>query len=227
MANRKISIYKYVRLGKSWRYCKPVIGANNKIKPNWVIIPGGKEEYHDEGAYYLNIAGQWKCVGTNPAEAVAARKRELVRLAAQAEGLDVQPDTHKEDKQSGSTLSDAITAYLNHINEAVTRGNRRPRTYTNAKHILGEFQRFSKIHYLGEVTKQTLFEYVAWAKSQSPSGSARTAQNKFIRVNQFFKFSGINIAKNCDGPRVPKNPPVDVYDDEQIKKFFAAWRVRA
>ena len=30
MANRKISIYKYVRLGKNWRYCKPVVGANNK-----------------------------------------------------------------------------------------------------------------------------------------------------------------------------------------------------
>jgi hypothetical protein len=94
MAHRKISIYKYVRLGKSWRYCKPVTGANNKIKPNWVIIPGGKEEYHDEGSYYLNIAGQWKQVGPDPAEAVAARKRELVRLAAQAEGLDVQPDTN-------------------------------------------------------------------------------------------------------------------------------------
>jgi hypothetical protein len=85
-----------------------------------------------------------------------------VRLAAQAEGLDVKPDTHKEDEQSG-TVTDAVKAYLDNIQEAIAVGNRRPRTFTNAKHILAEFQQLSKKKYLKEVTRQVLFEYVAWA----------------------------------------------------------------
>jgi hypothetical protein len=34
--NRRVSVWKYVKIGDRWRYCKPVYGANNKIKPHWV-----------------------------------------------------------------------------------------------------------------------------------------------------------------------------------------------
>jgi hypothetical protein len=30
--NRRVSVWKYVRIGKKWRYCKPVVGKNGKIK---------------------------------------------------------------------------------------------------------------------------------------------------------------------------------------------------
>lgn len=82
MANRKVSIYKYVRLTSGWRYCKPVTGANNKLKPDWVITPDGKQEHHPEGNYYLNIGGEWVLAGGDAGEAVKAQKRELAVLAA-------------------------------------------------------------------------------------------------------------------------------------------------
>ena len=34
--NRRVSVWKYVRIGKKWRYCKPAVGKNGKIKPEWV-----------------------------------------------------------------------------------------------------------------------------------------------------------------------------------------------
>jgi hypothetical protein len=40
MANKKVSAWQYIRTGSGWRYCKPVLGANNKIKPNWVLNQG-------------------------------------------------------------------------------------------------------------------------------------------------------------------------------------------
>jgi hypothetical protein len=38
--NRRVSVWKYVRVGKKWRYCKPSIGKNGKIKPDLVIVKG-------------------------------------------------------------------------------------------------------------------------------------------------------------------------------------------
>lgn len=33
MANKKISIWLHCKTAKGWRYCRPVYGKNNKIKP--------------------------------------------------------------------------------------------------------------------------------------------------------------------------------------------------
>jgi len=38
--NRRVSVWKYVRIGKKWRYCKPAVGKNGKIKPDRVIVQG-------------------------------------------------------------------------------------------------------------------------------------------------------------------------------------------
>jgi len=72
------SIYKYVRTSKRWRYCKPIYGKNNKLKPDAVLVDG-KEELHTEGAYYLNADGQWEKVGTSAATAQDEQRRRLAR----------------------------------------------------------------------------------------------------------------------------------------------------
>jgi hypothetical protein len=48
----KLTIYKYVRTGKGWRYCKAAFYPNGKIKPN-VVLVGDAEEKHPEGSYRL------------------------------------------------------------------------------------------------------------------------------------------------------------------------------
>ena len=40
--NRRVSVWKYVRVGKKWRYCKPCVGKNGKTKPNWLSLKAGK-----------------------------------------------------------------------------------------------------------------------------------------------------------------------------------------
>ena len=39
----KLSIYKYVRTDKGWRYCKAAFHPNGKIKPNVVFVSGVEE----------------------------------------------------------------------------------------------------------------------------------------------------------------------------------------
>jgi hypothetical protein len=46
--------------------CKPALGKNGKIKPDWVIVKG-REEHHSEGNFYVHrYEGSkeiWKKVG--------------------------------------------------------------------------------------------------------------------------------------------------------------------
>lgn len=72
----KLSIYKYVRTSKGWRYCKAAFHPNGKINPNIVII-GGIEEKHSDGRYFLNVNNQWTDVGE---DALDAQHKRLLRL---------------------------------------------------------------------------------------------------------------------------------------------------
>src|SRR5437773_8491438 len=52
--NRRVSVWKYVRLKNGrWRYCKPAVAKNGKIKADWVIVKG-KHQRHLEGTFYLH-----------------------------------------------------------------------------------------------------------------------------------------------------------------------------
>jgi integrase/recombinase XerD len=72
----KLSIYKYVRTDKGWRYRKAAFHPNGKIKPN-VVVVSGIEEKHAEGRYFLNFNNQWIDVGE---EALDAQRKRLLRL---------------------------------------------------------------------------------------------------------------------------------------------------
>ena len=78
MANRKASIWTYKKVDGKWRYCKPLIGRNNKIKPE----PGV--------AYYIRWRDGGKTVWrkcSSAADATVAVERQEAYLTAFAHGL--------------------------------------------------------------------------------------------------------------------------------------------
>jgi integrase/recombinase XerD len=52
MANREVNLTKRVQPPQGWRYCRVLLSANGRVKPD-VVVVNGKEERHPEGAYYL------------------------------------------------------------------------------------------------------------------------------------------------------------------------------
>ena len=79
MAISKYSLYKYVKVDSTWRYCKAAYHENSKIKPD-VVFVNAKEwllEKHPEGRYYMNHNGQWLDAGTDALEAQRKRKQRL------------------------------------------------------------------------------------------------------------------------------------------------------
>ena len=71
----KLTIYKHVRTGSGWRYCKAAFHPSGKIKPN-VVVVSGVEEKHTEGRYFL-INNRWIDVGL---DALEAQRKRLLRL---------------------------------------------------------------------------------------------------------------------------------------------------
>jgi integrase/recombinase XerD len=49
--NREVNLTKRVLTAHGWRYCRVVLAANGRVKPDLVVV-NGKQEGHPEGAYY-------------------------------------------------------------------------------------------------------------------------------------------------------------------------------
>ena len=226
--NRRVRVWKHVRLADGkWRYCRPVLDAKGKIVPDMVRV-NRCEEHHPEGTYvisYYNPSLTWKNCGPKPADAIAAAERQRALFKAMEHGIVERPNHAR----TTGTIDAAVTTYLQELEAKVGNGSKRPQTYSASKQILREFQAYCERtgkKSLSKITKLDLLNYAGWAYQRSPTQSRRTANTKFIRVNQFLKAQGILVATNADAPKYTKNPPVLVYSEEQLEKFFAACNPR-
>lgn len=79
MGISKYTLYKYVKVDGTWRYCKAAYHDNAKIKPDIVFVDAKKklEEKHPEGRYYMSHNGRWIDAGTDALEAQRKRKQRL------------------------------------------------------------------------------------------------------------------------------------------------------
>jgi site-specific recombinase XerD len=156
---------------------------------------------------------------TQPADAVAAERQRTLFKAIE-HGIVERP----KKSQTTGTIDEAVTAYLEELHARVGNATKRPQTYSASKQILREFQSWCERkgkNSLSKINKLDLLNYAGWAYEQSPTKSRRTANTKFVRVNQFLKAQGISVATHADAPKYTKNAPVLVYAEEDLAKFFA------
>jgi len=222
--NRRVSVWKYVRIGKNWRYCKPAVGKNGKIKSDWVIVKG-KEEHHPEGNFYLHrYEGDkeiWKKIGPNAQEAVNAADFESTYLTARAKGIPVkQIDT--------PTLS--IKAAAHGWLEDVKLSNR-PETYELYEHTVRQFQEWNsnggphRINVV-DLTRKDLLEYRKWLLDNE-NNSARTAGNKLTRISQWYRDSlklkpGEGLITTRDTRLGVTDREPEIFTADELQKFFKA-----
>jgi len=74
MAKPRFTLYKHIKIGGTWRYCRAAVAVNNKVKPHIVVV-GGTEEKHEDGSYCVRHKNQWIEVGNDPAEALRRRTK--------------------------------------------------------------------------------------------------------------------------------------------------------
>jgi integrase len=91
------------------------------------------------------------------------------------------------------------------------------------KQTLEEFRKVSKKAILSDITREDLLWYKQWLVERGRS--LRTAGNKMLRVNQFYRAamglrSGEGLVTVKDGKFVEKEP--EVYTDDELDAFFKA-----
>jgi integrase/recombinase XerD len=214
MANREVNLTKRVQTPHGWRYCRVVLSANWRVKPD-VVIVNGKEERHPEGAYYL----EWRegakrvrlSVGKDPADASARRLRKEAELNATNNGVTVVPDG-----QNGHpSLAGAVAEFLDE-----TKLTKKRKTHSAYSTALNYFlESCPKLH-VEDVERKDLLKFSAFLRDEKDQ-APRSVYNKFENVMTFLKAQGIRglIGKN-DWPRFVEEEP-EVYEREELDTLFA------
>jgi len=91
------------------------------------------------------------------------------------------------------------------------------------RQTLSEFRQFSKKTLLSDITREDLLRYKQWLIGRGRS--LRTAGNKMLRVNQFYRAAmglrpGEGLVTVKDGKFVEREP--EVYTDDELDAFFKA-----
>jgi hypothetical protein len=211
--NREVNLTKRVQTPLGWRYCTVVQSANGRVKPD-VVLVGGKQETHKEGAYYL----EWRegskrvrlSVGKDPADASARRLRKEAELNAVNNGVSVLPEGQNGPKSVAAAVADFLDE---------TKLTKKPKTLAAYSTALAYFIESCHKLNLEEIDRKDLLKFSAFLrddKDQAP----RSVYNKFENVMTFLKAQGIRgLAGKNDWPRFTEEEP-EIYEKEELEKLF-------
>jgi integrase/recombinase XerD len=215
MANREVNLTKRIETAQGWRYCRVVLSANGRVKPD-VVIVNSREERHAEGAYYL----EWRegskrvrlSVGKDAADASARRLRKEAELNAINNGIGVVP----ENAHGNRSLAAAVTEYLDE-----TKLTKKAKTHAAYSTALAYFQESCHKLFLHEIERRDLLKFSAFLREEKEQ-SPRSVYNKFENIMTFLKAQGIRglVGKN-DWPRFTEEEP-EIYEQEELDRLFAA-----
>jgi integrase/recombinase XerD len=216
MANREVNLTKRVQTPHGMRYCRVLLSANGRVRPDLVFV-NGKEERHPEGAYYL----EWRegskrvrlSVGKDAADASARRLRKEAELNALNNGVTVVPENGDNGHRS---VAAAVAEFLDE-----TKLTKKPKTLAAYTTALDYFTQSCPKLYLQDIERKDLLKFCAFlrdTKQQAP----RSVYNKFENLMAFLKAQGIRglVGKN-DWPRYTEEEP-EIYEPEELTNLFSA-----
>jgi integrase len=206
----------YVKVGGRWRYVKPVVGKNNKLRPGYAVI-GGVATHVPNAAYYIRYREGsriiWrKC--SSAVDATVARERQEAYFTAFVHGL--TPKQQWDKTPPPATMSDVLLPWLEEY-----RLSHQPESHALMVQTLNEFNNWCRKNIIAKIATVDLLRYRAWLidKKRSP----RTAANKMLRVNQFIR--SVRGLREGEGPVSVKHAKFvelepTVFNDDVLTAFF-------
>jgi len=228
MGISRYTLYKYVRIDGSWRYCKAAYHDNNKIKPDivFVNVKEGLLEKHPEGRYYMSHNGGWIDAGTDALEAQRKRKQRLTldeynRLS----GATPAKNTGAPLVAGRITLAAAAEKYFANCE---ARGLD-PESIRKYRAAVDPFVQHCGVTCLDECpdNKRVLLNYMGWLRKQpvperKHGNPKRAIANKVGDVRIFLKEFGITkLLKKNEEPKYHKKIVV-AHPDEELDVLYGA-----
>jgi len=160
--NREVNLTKRIQTPDGLRYCRVVLSANGRVKPD-VVVVNSKEERHPEGAYYL----EWRegskrirlSIGKDAAPATARRLQKEAELNARNNGVAVVPENGQN--EHGILLADAIRDFLEE--KALQR---KKKTHADYETALKYFQQSCTKHYLSDMNRKDLLAFSVYCRDE-------------------------------------------------------------
>ena len=214
MANREVNLTKRVQTPHGWRYCRVLLSANGRVKPD-VVVVNGKEERHSEGAYYL----EWRegskrvrlSVGKDPADASARRLRKEAELNAVNNGVTVVPDNGNGHRSLSRRRSPSSWTKPS--------SQRSPRHWPLTATALSYFTESCHKLNLNDIDRRDLLKFSAFLrdeKEQSPRSCLQQVRKR-NDVSEGKRDSWVSRKERW--PRYMEEEP-EIYEQEELDKLF-------
>jgi integrase len=211
----KLTIYKYVRTDKGWRYCKAAFHPNGKIKPSFVVV-GGVEEKHPEGSYFVNRCNQWIAVGGDALEAQRKRKLMLNQIEYERLAGNRRPDTipgrpSVVEFSGRKVIKDEVEAYLANLELA-----KRPhRTVQSKRRFLTGFLSIIPKKFADEFCRNDMLTF---RNTRLQTYDPKYVDTMMMCVVTFFnRWLKIKLGvEKSDWPEYDANDPEPYLDDEIV-----------
>ncbi|MFZ3262460.1 MAG: phage integrase SAM-like domain-containing protein [Terriglobales bacterium] len=204
---RKPAVSVYIRIRNSatgkQQLCPAVWQQKNKKLKAGFCLVGGQEEEHPEGTYNLRYAvngvSRWETLEGVADDVVRIRMERREQLAHPKgvlakyvrNGITVRPQTPAEPTPEHYGLADEIKTYLGNVEKLA------PRTYTNYKLTLSQFQESCGKIFVHQITKQDLQAFDSFLLKRGDED--RTRANKIQHL--------VTFLRNKEGRRA--GPPIE------------------
>jgi integrase len=230
MGISRCTLYKYVKVDGTWRYCKAAYHDNGKIKPDIVFmnVKQALLEKHTEGRYYMSHNGSWINASADALDAQRKRKQRLAlnefnRLSGKGSA---QSSVVLSDSPGKITLAAAAEKYFSNCE---ARGLD-PESIRKYRAAVDPFVEHCGVTYVDECrdNKQVLLNYMGWLRKQpvpkrKHSNPERTLANRVGDVRIFLKEFGITkLLKKNEEPKYHEKKVVAHPDDELDVLYGAA-----
>lgn len=216
MANRKVKLLRYCKTELGWRRYPVAVGRNGRLRPSYVIVDGRQREYpegHYELLYYEGSKAIYENVGSNAAEALAARDRKIHLLSAKASASLAGAKLLEEPGRAH--LSKQLTRFVT-------------KTEDRGSLVAAKGYRFAGEEFLSIVGKSFADEITdedigLYHRQLRKRGCAeRTILNRHRAVKAFLRDAGVPVHTIMKvSPKAETTLP-QVYTPDELKAFFGS-----
>lgn len=204
------SLIKYLKVNGKWQFV-PIQKVNGLLRPDTIMV-SGKPVKSSEGSFYI----QWKVGAKRRRESVGTSPRAAVEsLRIKQDELNSTTPLQLSKSAEELTLVDACARFLRDIR--ATRSDATHRTYlVQTKWFL---KHTSKL-LIKDITRDDIMEL--FAKGRDEGSDQKTINKRIVVVLAVLRNAGHPLQlKKGDWPKTA-DPDPEVYEHEELKKFFAA-----
>ena len=182
MANRSVSVWKSVKVGDRWKYCRPVIGKIRKFGPIGSTSTGTRSTIPRATTTRIGARARSRSDESRvrPRRRLRAADFEEAKLRAIAAGVPVKNEAIP------LMVSHTLHGYLEEY-----RLSQRPESYALMKQTLEEFVSLTGKNLIDRITRLDLLKYKEWLIGRGRS--TRTAGEQDVE--------GESISESRSGTR--------------------------